>query len=78
MKKTTLGYKIKKHLVDSTALLIVGTPVYGAVETLIAGMNNTTSYHARMLGGAIIFAGAGSLYTKGMDLSRKFFGVEKK
>lgn len=67
---------IKTHLVDSTALSIVSNPVFSAFETMVAGMSNENSIHARMVGTGLTYAGMGRLFTKGMDLSRKLFKIK--
>jgi len=66
---------LKFHLIDSTALLTVQFPIFALFETRVAGIDNANSIHSRILSAAIFYGGVGRLYTKGMDASRKLFGI---
>ena len=66
---------LKVHFIDSTAIITVTNPMYTALEMGSAGMSGETSMHARMLGSALTYAGFGSLYAQGRDLSKKMFGI---
>jgi hypothetical protein len=68
---------LKRHLVDCTAISIVSNPIFSGLET-IAGMSVETSIQARIMGTALTYLGMGSIYAKGMDLSRKLFNVTEK
>ena len=73
--KNKLADSLKYHIVDSTAALAEATPVFSAFEVGIAGMSNATSINARILAAGIFYAGAGYLFGKGRDLSRKLFKI---
>src|SRR3989344_4308879 len=66
---------LKVHFVDSTAILTVTNPMYTALEMGPAGMSSETSMHSRILGSALMYAGFGSLYAQGRDLSKRMFGI---
>jgi len=69
---------LAKHLVDSTAVATVSNTVMAPLETLVCGMPNEVSANARMLGTALTFAGLGTVYTKGRDLSKRVFKITEK
>lgn len=71
-----LGYHLKKHLSDSTALVSFFTPLYAAIETIGAGMSNTVSIGSRVLNAALAYGGLASL-TRLRDYSKKKFGITK-
>lgn len=66
--------KLKKHLVDSTAVAAISNPAFSLLE-MAAGMSLDTSLNARLAGTTMTFLGMGSIYTLGMDLSRKLFKI---
>lgn len=70
--------RLLEHVADSVAVASVTNPVMAILETNVAGMSNNTSTNARVLGTALTFAGLGSLYSKGRDLSKKIFGINEK
>ncbi len=78
--KTSLAGKVKDilkyHVVDSTALMAVSTPVFAAFETYCAGMTDDNSLHARLLAVGLTYAGMGRLFSKGLDVSRKLFKIK--
>ena len=78
--KTSLAGKVKDslkyHVVDSTALMAVSTPVFAAFETDCAGMTDENSLNARLLAVGLTYAGMGSLFSKGLDVSRKLFKIK--
>jgi len=67
---------LKTHLVDSTALMVPSTPLFGAFETFVAGMSVENSIHARALAYGLTYAGMGRLFTKGLDISRNLFKIK--
>ncbi|MBS3089860.1 hypothetical protein J4461_03215 [Candidatus Pacearchaeota archaeon] len=67
--------KLAEHIVDSTALLIPGTPLFAAYETLLVGMSKQVSINSKLLAAGATYAGLGFLIKSGRDLSRKFFGI---
>jgi hypothetical protein len=69
--------ELPTHLVDSTALMVASTPVFAGFESLVTGMPNESSLQARKLAVGLTYLGMGRLFTKGMDLSRKHFGITK-
>jgi len=66
---------VKLHVVDATALLVVSHPVYGAMETYIAGMDDEVSLISRLIITGISYLGFASLISRGRDFSRSFFGI---
>jgi hypothetical protein len=66
---------LKKHVVDSTAILVLSNPLYSTLETVVSGMSNSNSINARTFGTGLTYAGMGRLFTKGLDLSRKKFNI---
>jgi hypothetical protein len=68
---------LKTHLVDSTAIMVASTPVFGAFELFIAGMSNENSINSRFLVTGLTYLGLGRVFTKGMDTSRKLFKINK-
>lgn len=78
MKKiSNLFEGMKNHLVDTTAILVQSTPVYGLVETL-TGMPNDISLNSRLVAAGTFYAGMGKIWTAGRELSAKLFKVGKK
>ncbi len=77
MDKETIKHELKRHLVDSTAMVTIATPLYASLETMVVGMSNSVSLNSRALGAAITYAGLGSL-TKIRDLSKNMLGINKK
>ncbi len=65
----------KLFLVDTTSLLTESNPIYSAFEVGVAGMSDSTSIKARLLAVGISYLGMGRAFTKGRDLSRKFFDI---
>ncbi len=68
----------KTHLVDSTAMLAIGTSVSAAMEVGIAGMSDDVSINARLLAAGLTYAGMGSVFSRGRDLWRMGFGITDK
>lgn len=73
--KNWVGRNFKQHVIDSTALLTIVTPLSVPLEVFAAGMSNEHSLNARLLGVGLVYAGEGALFAKGMDLSRYLFRV---
>lgn len=71
-----LKENLKQHLVDSTALTSFATPIWAFIETCVLNMPNGDSLNARFLGTGVTYAGIGSLFSKGRDLSRRIFHVK--
>ncbi len=73
--KDWLKYNSKLHLVDSTSMVAIGTPISAAMEVGIAGMSDDVSFNARLIAAGLAYGGMGSLFSRGRDLWRKGFGV---
>lgn len=69
---------VKNNVVDSTAMLAVATPVFAGLETLVLGMSNEVSSHARLLTAGLGYVGFGYAITKGRDVYRKAVNVNDK
>jgi hypothetical protein len=69
--------KIKGHIVNSTAILAVTTPVYAGLETLISGMTNEASINARTLAAATIYGGLGFVIAKGREIYQGILDIDK-
>ncbi len=65
----------KQHIVDSTAILVIGTPISAGFETGLAGMSDDVSLNARFIATGLTFGGMGSIISKGRDIWRKGFNV---
>ena len=76
--KKNLADKIKEHIVDSTALNTLVNPIFGTLETCVYGMSDEISINARLLGSGLIYAGMGSVISKGRELYRKKFDITSK
>jgi len=72
----SFGIQLKKHIVDSTALLAVATPVLAGLETTLLGMSDKVSINARLLSACVTYGGTGYLVARGRDLYRKIMKVE--
>ncbi|VVB79499.1 Uncharacterised protein [uncultured archaeon] len=67
---------LKKHLVDSTAVMTVATPVMAAVEKFNQHpLATQTSINSRLLAIGLTYAGFGSLFTWLRGHSRNMFGI---
>jgi hypothetical protein len=75
IKKTT--NRVKNYLVDTTSVLWLSTPVYSAMETLASGMSVATSLESRIKVACIAYAGLGTIYVKGRELSKKIFKINE-
>ncbi|MBS3086825.1 L-alanine exporter AlaE [Candidatus Pacearchaeota archaeon] len=67
--------KMKYHLVDTTAILAPTNPIFSAMEVGVSGMSDQVSIDSRLTVAAFSYAGAGWLYSKGRDLSRRIFHI---
>ena len=68
---------VKKHIVDSTAILASSHPVFCAWETVVSGMTVDESLHARLLATGLVYGGLGFVYAGGRDLWKWAFNVGK-
>ena len=69
--------ELKKHLVDSTAILAVSHPVVTGLQTLLAGVSNATSIGNRLLTTALTYGGLGRAYSYGRDKSKKWLKINE-
>ena len=69
---------LKYHLVDTTALLASANPLFSAMEVGIAGMSDEVSINSKITIAAISYLGMGFAFSRGRDLSRKFFKISDK
>ena len=67
---------LNQHMVDSTSLLTASTPLFAAFETYFAVISNENSINARVLAAGLTYVGIGSLYSKGLDVSRNLFRIK--
>jgi len=65
----------KLHLIDSTAILTIGTPISAAMEVGLAGMSDEVSMNARLIAVGLYYGGLGSIVSRGRDLWRKGFKI---
>lgn len=66
----------KTHLIESTAMLAATNPIFATLENVVWGMPDETSLNARLFAAGITYAGLGSVFSKGRDLSQKLFKIE--
>ncbi|MFH1500770.1 MAG: L-alanine exporter AlaE [archaeon] len=66
---------LKKHLVDSTAMIVAAHPIAAPYEKFMAGMTNAVAIKSRLVVTGIGYLGMASVFTKGRDLSRKYFNI---
>lgn len=68
---------LKLHLVDATAGVSVGNPIYALIETIGLNVPDRTSWTAKLTGSLLSYAGLSTLYNQGRDMSLKFFGITR-
>jgi len=85
MEKSTLRrvygkgkYLFKKHIVDTTAVLTIASPIFAASETLLGDFPDEQSIRAKILAATVLYLGVGSISSRGRDLSRWLFGITGK
>lgn len=66
----------KTHIIDSTAALAATNPVFAFFENVVWGMSDEVSLNARLFATTITYAGLGSLFSRGRDLSRKLLKIK--
>ncbi|MBP7708114.1 hypothetical protein KA107_00375 [Candidatus Pacearchaeota archaeon] len=68
--------KLYAHAVNSTALLVPGTPIFALFETMSnANYTEAQSTYSRLWGAAVTYFGLGKLYEFGQEKSREFFNI---
>jgi hypothetical protein len=70
---------LKKHLIDTTGVVAAANPFMSILE--VSPLNNMTvweSVNARITGTALFYAGLGSVFSKGRDLSKRIFKIKGK
>ncbi len=73
----TPGSKLREHLVCSTALIVQSTPVFAALETVVAKMPQDVSLNSRLIAAGMFYAGLGYAFNAGREVYRKFAGVKQ-
>ena len=73
-----IKYNSKQHIVDSTALIVVASPIASVMEVFTTTMTNDISIRARFFAAGLVYAGIGSLLARGRDGWRKLFKVTQK
>ena len=76
--KKWIKYNSKQHIVDSTALIVVASPIASVMEVFTTTMTNDISIRARFFAAGLVYAGIGSLLARGRDGWRKLFKVTQK
>lgn len=66
------------YLVENTAIALEITPFFAAYETFVVGMSTEVSLHARVIGAGALYAGLGTVFNKGRDLSQKYFKISER
>ena len=73
----TLKDVLKRHIIDTTAIVSVMNPAFAFVETRIVGMSDLESIKAKFFGTALAYLVTGAAYSRGQDLLRKKLRVAK-
>ncbi len=76
ISKRRLISELKRHFIDSTAIVSIATPINATLETMVVGMSDKVSINSRLFGAGITYAGLGSL-TKIRDASKRYLGIVK-
>jgi hypothetical protein len=77
-EKPTLRERLYDHFVDTTATTSVFNPIYALAETQVLGIEDSLSIRAKFLAAIVGYAGMGTAYKKGLDLSHRLFNITKK
>lgn len=64
-----------EHMVDSTAIATVVTPIFASFEKLAMGTSDDVSINARLLGAGLLYGGMGTLFSKGRSILRNKLGI---
>jgi len=67
--------ELKKHVVDTTAIVAESNPIFGAVELGLIGMTPAASLNSRVLATTVGYLGLARLYSSGRDFSRRIFNI---
>lgn len=70
--------KGKQHLIDSTALFVVSTPVAGFLENVLSGMSDEQSLKSRIIVGGLYLSGLGGALGYFRDKYRKLMKITEK
>jgi len=73
-----LEKKLKKHLIDATAVSSVLNPAYALIETQVMGLPLDISINAKFIGTALNYLGLASAYSRGRDLFHKICRINDK
>ena len=68
---------IEKKLAESTAAVAFYTPISATLETMVAQMSDEVSIKSRLASAAVTYCLA-PFFLKGRELSKKYFGIDKK
>lgn len=69
------GY-VKRHIVDTTGVLVTSNPLFTISENVIGGMPDEVSMANRIDGSILFYLGAGSIFSKGRDFYYKLLNIE--
>lgn len=65
------------HFVDTTSLIVSTFPPFAAMEVGLMGMSDKVSIDSRLAVVGVSYLGLSSAYSRGRDVSRKFFKINK-
>jgi len=68
----------KKHLIDTTGLSLVATPIFALIETTKGEMSFLESIYSRAGATATGYLGKAFIYSRGRDIIRNFFNINDK
>jgi hypothetical protein len=71
-------HTLVEHVIDSSAMLFAGHPIYAAVERYALDKTIPESLYARGVATIAVYGGLGLAYEKGRKLSHKLFGMGEK
>jgi len=68
--------KLRKHFVDTTAMVTESNPIF-AISEIASGLSIENSIHARLFAAGIGYFGFAKVYSSGRDFWKKSFGVSE-
>ncbi|MEK6862399.1 MAG: hypothetical protein AABY07_10645 [Nanoarchaeota archaeon] len=68
---------VKRHVVDSTAVVIATNPIWALAETTFLEFPDELSIKTRLLSSAFTYLGAGSILSFGRDISQRLFKIHE-
>lgn len=83
VKRENVGGLLKHYVVDSIGVILLGMPLFGAMETLLPepsfpGLSSDESWEVRKNTLLLVAGGLALLYSKSRDASRWFFEITDK